>query len=375
MIPAEELRNELTPKAFFEILTQEGKPPSVDRIQDWLQAHGYGRPNRSVISQGIKACWAELVKRVDLKGAMPDLPPETVRLVIALRDDMLRLAKSEFEEEKAQLQKTMDVRVAEVETKLHAALEQTGHLQRELSGALELAHQRQARIDVLEQEQQRNVEALELERSRNDAASAEINALRADVKRREELQEQRDAQHRQAIADERQAADVERKRLLNEVDRERTVARTLESELAASREAIGAHLERERQQSERVAELTGALAKANAETSHQARANDQLNAALEDARREKQVLNSDSQRLTAELAASKALLAESRAQLNAFGSLNVDALSELLVHAFLKGHGREGDAQVVKALASTVAAELLSPFGVVVPTRKRKARQ
>ena len=132
---SEEVRSVLTPQAFWAILAS-GRQPTVDLVSEWMSTHGHGKPNRTVISHGIKSCWAEVGKKVALYDSIPGIPPETVRLVIALRDDMLAVARHELDEEKVEIERNAAASVEAAHGRLAMAESDRDHARSQLQNAV-----------------------------------------------------------------------------------------------------------------------------------------------------------------------------------------------------------------------------------------------
>ena len=89
---------DLTSTAFWEILS-EGKPPTVDLVLGWMATNGHGSRQRNAISDGIRQCWEIVGQRTKSNHTIPGIPKETVDLVVSLRDQMLSVAKADFEKD------------------------------------------------------------------------------------------------------------------------------------------------------------------------------------------------------------------------------------------------------------------------------------
>lgn len=151
----------LTGQAFWVILAT-GKPPTVDLVNDWLETGGHGKRQRNAISEALKECWVELGKRSDQTRAIPGIPPETVNLIVSLRDNMLELARSEFEADTTEIQRVADLDVAQAKESLKKAetavtrarddlLEcetRIQHLQAEKLASIERASAAEAKLDA-----------------------------------------------------------------------------------------------------------------------------------------------------------------------------------------------------------------------------------
>jgi uncharacterized phage infection (PIP) family protein YhgE len=211
----------LTGQAFWVILAT-GKPPTVDLVNDWLETGGHGKRQRNAISEALKDCWVELGKRSDQTRTIPGIPPETINLVVSLRDNMLELARNEFEADKAEIQRIADLGVAQAQESLGKAeaavarargdlLEcetRIEHLQAEKLAGIERASAAEAKLDA------------EVNRSRE--LFTQIGNLESDhglAKR--ELSELKST-HEAAMASEKRAYADMRRSLQQQFDNERT---------------------------------------------------------------------------------------------------------------------------------------------------------
>lgn len=93
----------LAKQAFWKLL-MEGKSPTVDQVNDWFLVSGHEKRNRNAISAALKTCWSELGQRVKQMRHIPDIPAETVDLVLALRDSLMKVATSQFNDERREFE-------------------------------------------------------------------------------------------------------------------------------------------------------------------------------------------------------------------------------------------------------------------------------
>ncbi|WP_454727748.1 MULTISPECIES: DNA-binding protein [Cupriavidus] len=374
MIPAQEVREVLVPKAFYAILQEQGRPPTVDLVTEWLVAQGHGKPYRNVISEGIKACFAEVGRRLQ-SSVFEALPEETVRLVVALRDDMHAQARREFDEERTQHRVAAQAQVEAANAALGEARlardeahQQLDRTQDELRAqAQTLAHQ----ANALKAAEATGVDL----RARLDRAEGDLDMTRRSVQALEAAAHAREREHSAALMKAQADLADEHKRGLLAIERERAETKSARkaAEDAHTRiEQLGAQ-ERERVRQVAVLETelaterlarrqlqeTGAKQLADAEQALAAGRESLLQA-----QEEKAALAA---RLDAMATQAQAL----GARLAGFGSLSPLTLADLLGRAYLLG----GTAPVPAGTALTdtahaadgAARRLLAPFDVALP--------
>jgi len=254
----------LTGQAFWAILAT-GKPPTVDLVNDWLETGGHGKRQRNAISEALKECWGELGKRSDQTRTIPGIPQETINLVVSLRDNMLELARNEFETDKTEIQRVADLAVAQAQETLKAAeaavararedlLEcetRIEHLQAEKLAGIERASAAEAKLDA------------EVNRSRD--LLTQISNLESDLAlARRELSELK-LKHDIEMASEKRAYADMRRLLQQQYDNERTErqagAKKLEDLQAQLKDANERASSREREIHQQNAALSADLGK------------------------------------------------------------------------------------------------------------------
>ncbi|WP_175857900.1 hypothetical protein [Burkholderia anthina] len=238
MIRKDETR-QLTETAFWTLLPT-GTVPTVDSVNAWLDEQGHGRRNRNVISDTLKGCWSALGTRVREINTLPGIPDETVQLVLKLRDDMLALARQQFADERAELERDAGVQIEAARREAadaRAAAEEAKQGKREADSAfvtLQEEHQR-----VIGEAKSLRVQLEESSRQLTDR-DIQIGQLREALER-----EQRER------ARDRETADAQHRRLTAERDR--------------GREAAAAHAERAMHLETHMQVMTARLAECEAE--------------------------------------------------------------------------------------------------------------
>lgn len=202
--------------AFWAILS-EGKPPTVDLVMERLVAGGHARRNRNQIAEQLRTCWHEVGQKTVADRTIPGIPPETVDLVIALRDNLLTLCRKEFAEDvtrnQAELQQAIaaaDARVTEAERKVSIERETVRMLEERLVAIQsELSTSQDSRIRLQDA----------LNESRIAAETAQQRAIA--------LNEERENLARQLVA----AGDSHRQALQREEERYQSLQRTVMQQL------------------------------------------------------------------------------------------------------------------------------------------------
>lgn len=110
----------LTKTAFYTILGS-GKPPTIDLINDWMVSNDHGKRQRNTISEAIKLCWEEVGERTKQTRMIPGIPDETVELVVALRDNLMTVAKAEFEADSVEIARHAQAKIEQAESKCTVA--------------------------------------------------------------------------------------------------------------------------------------------------------------------------------------------------------------------------------------------------------------
>lgn len=93
----------LATQGFWAVLA-EGTPPTVDKVNAWLESSGHGRRDRNLIAEVVKNCWATVGERTQQASELPGVPKEAVDLFLRLRDDLMKICRAEFDEERAHLE-------------------------------------------------------------------------------------------------------------------------------------------------------------------------------------------------------------------------------------------------------------------------------
>jgi chromosome segregation ATPase len=246
MIRKDETR-QLTETAFWTLLPT-GTVPTVDSVNAWLDEQGHGRRNRNVISDTLKGCWSALGTRVREINTLPGIPDETVQLVLKLRDDMLALARQQFADERAELERDAGVQIEAARREAadaRAAAEEAKQGKREADSAfvtLQEEHQR-----VIGEAKSLRVQLEESSRQLTDR-DIQIGQLREALER-----EQRER------ARDRETADAQHRRLTLEIDQLRTEnkaqGRAFEKTLEKAQAQLDAAATRERELREENARL------------------------------------------------------------------------------------------------------------------------
>ncbi|WP_432262759.1 hypothetical protein [Cupriavidus sp. TMH.W2] len=383
-IPAKEVREVLVPKAFHAILLEDAQPPTVDRVTEWLAKQGYSKPNRNVISEGIKACYAVLSERLR-QPIFDQLPDETVQLVYALRDHLLKQAKHEFVDETAEIraQAARDVDVARA---AQADAELARHeARKELDIALEVKQAQDTRIDELHTALKAAKDEVERLRGRVDHVEGELEMSRRAVQGLEVAAHAREREHSDALTKlqdqldaERQRFDADHKRNLLAIERERMETKLAQKTTADALAKIETLNERER---DRVAEMAVLKTQLASEQLTRRQLQDAGAKQIADAEQAAAVARdavgvAQAAEATArgQLQAMNTQLDELRTRLASFGSLSAHSLSDLIVRAMLLGRSvpaDPADPAAVQQTAQAAARELLAPFDVRLPDPPR----
>lgn len=93
----------LATQGFWAVLA-EGTPPTVDKVNAWLESSGHGRRDRNLIAEVVKKCWAIVGERTQQTSELPGVPKEAVDLFLRLRDDLMNVCRAEFDEERAHIE-------------------------------------------------------------------------------------------------------------------------------------------------------------------------------------------------------------------------------------------------------------------------------
>ncbi|CAE6821727.1 hypothetical protein R70006_06233 [Paraburkholderia domus] len=237
----------LAEEAFWALLG-EGKPPTVDLINGWLEGRGHERRDRNLVNQVSKACWIKVGDRVRTNFTLPGIPEATVKLFVKLHEDLAAVARSELDAERADIEAAAAARVRTVEDELARArveAEQAKSAQRESAAAFDTlkAERDQLRLDLHEAHILIDVERAQVSKVQTELASALASAaVRAagEKERFETLQ---------------QTADSERKRQANEIDALRTELRGLKDDARKLQKLAEEASQRERELNERNASL------------------------------------------------------------------------------------------------------------------------
>lgn len=388
-VPFEELREVLVPKAFHAILAEEGQPPTVDRVTEWLVKQGYSRPSRNVISETIKACYAELGKRMR-QPIFDQLPEATVRLVYALRDDLLQQAKHEFADE-AEAIRVETRQQIEVAQGAQAAAELARHeARKELDTALELKQAQDIHIAELRGALQAAKDDAQALRGRVEQVEGALEMSRRTVQGLEAAAHVREREHIDALTKlqaqldaERQRADAEHKRNLLAIERERMETKVAQQATANAHAQIETLNARER---DRVAEMAVLKSQLASEQLTRRQLQDagakqiaEAEQAAASARDAVGVAQAAEASAKGQLQAMGTQLGELRTRLASFGSLSPHSLTDLIVRAMLLGQrmpadmAQPSDPAALQRAAFAAACELLAPFDVPVPASQRGA--
>ncbi|ODP35125.1 hypothetical protein A9762_12260 [Pandoraea sp. ISTKB] len=90
----------LATQGFWAVLAT-GTPPTVDKVNAWLEASGHGRRDRTLINEVVKKCWVTVGERTQQTSELPGIPKDAVDLFLRLREDLMTICRAEFEDERA----------------------------------------------------------------------------------------------------------------------------------------------------------------------------------------------------------------------------------------------------------------------------------
>lgn len=108
----------LTEQAFWELLSAARKP-TIQAVQEWLLARGLTRRNNNTIGSALDNCWEQLGARLSRERSAPEFPDDVVELVLTLRNRMLDVAGSAFEEDRERLLHAVDAARNEAQEHMH----------------------------------------------------------------------------------------------------------------------------------------------------------------------------------------------------------------------------------------------------------------
>ncbi|WP_334043653.1 hypothetical protein [Burkholderia ambifaria] len=241
----------LAEEAFWTILAN-GKPPTVDLINARLLELGHGKRDRNVVNGVAKECWDKVAGRVKDSFALPGIPAETVGLFVKLREDLLAVARAELNAERAEVESTARAAIEAAQQEAIAArLERDEALaaRRETAAAFEAVA---AERDGLRNELLAARQSNEAERERSIRAEKALEVLSARM----------EAESLRFVA-EREAAEVDRKRQLLEIDGLRVELRATKEAEKDAQAKLSDTVARERELTARAAELVEQLGAAN----------------------------------------------------------------------------------------------------------------
>jgi len=204
---------QLTEDAFWAIL-QVDTAPTVDSVNAWLESHGHEKRDRAVISQTLKLCWGKLGERVRDTRTLPGIPEDTVALILRLREDLLAVARHEFDSQRTTIENEADARATRAREAASAA---TGTAE----AALQAKREADSAFVTLQEEHQRVVGESKSLRAQLEDSSRQIAARDVQLgQAREALEsEQRERQM------DRDGAQVDSRRQANEIDDLRTLTK------------------------------------------------------------------------------------------------------------------------------------------------------
>jgi hypothetical protein len=320
---------QLTEEAFWAMLPK-GTQPTVETVNAWLKDNGHGGRNRNVISDALKACWAQLGTRVQEMNTLPGIPAETVQLVLKLRDDMHALARNEFEDEYNAIRQAADARVTSAKEEAaasRAATDEAKQAKRESDSA----------YLALQEEHQRVIGEAKSLRTQLEEASRQITTRDVQLGQAHEALEQ-EKKHRE---EDRVAAHGERQRMNLELDQLRTAntaqTRAFERTFEKAQAQIDAAATRERDLRDESGRLHAEIGMLRGAQQVLKDHNAELTAEREQARAE---AASHSQRAaTAEekVQALTARLDECLAELALRAALSIDQLQQLVADSYVAG--------------------------------------
>lgn len=235
----------LATNGFWAVLAA-GAPPTVDKVNNWLEANGHGRRDRNLIAEVVKACWTVVGERVQQTTELPGVPKEAVDLFLRLREDLLKLCREEFDEDRARIAAEAQRTIEAAQTarddaekavqEAHAARDAAASRCQELNEAL--ATSTASLKDV-----QARLGDERVARRNADLELANFRALTAaEVKRLEE--------HRDSLSS-------EVTRLTLQIDEMRQAAKAARAEGADLRDALQEARERESKKEIELAEVKG----------------------------------------------------------------------------------------------------------------------
>jgi DNA repair exonuclease SbcCD ATPase subunit len=319
----------LAEEAFWTLLPK-GTQPTVETVNAWLRDNGHGGRNRNVISDTLKACWAQLATRVREMNTLPGIPAETVQLVLRLRDDMLALAKKEFEDESTEIRLAADARVTAAQAELaavRAAADEAKQAKRESDSA----------YLVLQDEHQRVVGEAKSLRSQLEDASRQITTRDVQLGQAHEALEQ-EKKHRE---EDRNATHNERQRLNLELDQLRTAntaqTRAFERTFDKAQAQIDAAAIRERELRDEAGRLQAEIGTLRGAQQILKDHNTELTAERESARSEATTHSQRAATAEEKLQGISARLEECLAELASRPALSVDQLQQLVADSYVAG--------------------------------------
>lgn len=225
---------DLVDEAVVHLLLHEGRKPTIEAVQDWLERHDYGRRNNNAIAAQVKSCWDRLPSRLAAHTQLIELEPDVLELVAQLRGKLALQAAAAFDAERerfhAQLQETEALaaaRVRDAQLAAEAAASRAGELATQL--AQQQALLAEAREATARSERERQAERTALEARLDNLQAALTQEASAGAQLRAQLDSERRAAAEELAAQREAASRLDGERLL-EIDRLRT-------ELAAQRKA------------------------------------------------------------------------------------------------------------------------------------------
>jgi len=235
----------LAEQAFWALL-QDGTTPTVDSINERLERDKHGKRDRNVVNTAIKACWTKVGERVS--SPLAGVPEEAVLLFVKLREDLLAIARTEFDVQRLDLTAQHEARILEVTA-------ESDRTRAEADAARLAKRESDAAFSTLQEEHQRVVSELRTAQGITDELRHQIGQRdhELSIARKELEREQRDR------AKERTGAETDRRHQALEIDRLRESVKALEHELSKTREQaqvkIDAVLDRERAALDQAARL------------------------------------------------------------------------------------------------------------------------
>lgn len=221
---------QLAATTFFEILG-EGKPPTVDLIVAWLAKNGHGNRYRNTISKAIKDCWEIVGQRNKIATNIPGISEDTVALVVALRDSLLRDVKVDFEEDLAKARTDFDDLAVQERAKTAEATDAATLARRDQSTAEALVSE--LRAELVRLTERFDNAGRELQRAHEDHAqlTSSVAALGEQNKALERELTVTAATHERSLTSEQERFNTMQHSLQRELDEARTTSSRHQKEL------------------------------------------------------------------------------------------------------------------------------------------------